>query len=187
MPNRSCPHCARRLPYAGRRCIHCGWTSDAQNLPKGAGISWWRRTQVWAVVVATFSLLVVQYAYRNATALADWYANFAARFLAEDASSFAPVYSETGAFVYCARQVARKMDGKFSVETFDGAATRTVALGDRRYRVQSVVEEALQTGREIRHDVTCTVRYERGRWILEDLKVERYTARGSPQLLAGPR
>ena len=29
MPKRSCPHCARRLPYAGRRCVHCGWTVDA--------------------------------------------------------------------------------------------------------------------------------------------------------------
>jgi len=173
MPNRSCPHCARRLPYAGRRCIHCGWTPVA-DLPEKAGVSWWRRTRVWATAIALFVAFASQFAYRNAPALADWYAGFATRFLPAGASSFAPTDTEPGAFSYCARQVARKMEGKFSVETFDASASRVLPLGERRYQIRSVVDEARETGERVRHDFTCTVRFERGRWMLETLTVQQY-------------
>lgn len=177
MPNRSCPHCARRLPYAGRRCRHCGWTVDSTEHGHGAGIRWWRRARVWGVAIALSVALVSRFAYLNATALADWYATFAARYLPDGAASYAPSDSEAGAFFYCARQVARKMDDRLSVETFDGTAARTEPLGDRRYRVRSLVDEVRRGGEQVRHDFICTVRYERGRWVLEELKLERLADR----------
>lgn len=177
MPNRSCPHCARRLPYAGRRCRHCGWRVDSAEHRRGAGIRWWRRARVWGVALALAVAMVSRFAYLNSTALADWYANFAARYLPGDASSYGPSDSEAGAFFYCARQVARKIDERLSVETFDGTSARTERLGDRRYRVRSLVDVARRSGEQLRHDFVCTVRYERGRWVLEELTLEQLAAR----------
>ena len=39
MARNRCPHCARRLPYAGRRCIHCGWSVREVLLPAESLIS----------------------------------------------------------------------------------------------------------------------------------------------------
>ena len=177
MPKRSCPHCARRLPYAGRRCIHCGWVQGAVSMEKGKAIPLWRRARVVALALLMCAAAVTHFAYRNASALADWYAGFAARFLPDTASSLALDDTETGAYFYCARQVARKMSGQFSVETFDGARSRTVALGSGRYRVESAVDEAKETGEQIRHDFTCVARFEAGRWVLEELQVQSLATR----------
>jgi hypothetical protein len=83
MRRRSCPHCARLLPYAGRRCRHCDWVKGARHKP-GAAISWWRRTAVWALVVCALVVVAGQYAYRNAAAIADWYTNYATQYLPEE-------------------------------------------------------------------------------------------------------
>ena len=182
MPKRSCPHCARRLPYAGRRCIHCGWTTGAADFARGAGVVWWRRARTWAVAITIAGAVTAQFAYRNATDLADWYAGFAARFLPEGASSFAPADTEPGAYFYCARQVSKKMEGEFSVETFDAAGSRTVPLGEGRYRIESAVDQARRSGERVRHDFTCTVRYESGRWVLEELTLEEFAANQRPEL-----
>jgi hypothetical protein len=109
-------------------------------------------------------------ATQNADALAEWYANFAAYHLPEQMSSYALADTERGAFFYCARQVAREMDGEFSVETFPSLTeSYAEALGDGRYRIESWVEEARLDGESIRHGFTCTVRYQSGRWALEEL------------------
>src|SRR5688572_10708659 len=100
MRKRSCPHCARRLPYAGRRCIPCGWTVDSADFAQGAVVASWRRARTWAVALTLAAAVTAQFAYRNATDLADWYASFAARFLPDGASSFAPVETEPGAYFY---------------------------------------------------------------------------------------
>ena len=180
MSKRICPHCARRLPYAGRRCIHCGWMVGSAEHAHGAGVVWWRRARTWAVAVLLAAAITAQFAYRNANDLAGWYAGFAARFLPEGASSFAAMDTEPGAYFYCARQVSKKMDGEFSVETFDEAGSRTVPLGEGRYRIESVVDQARRTGERVRHDFTCTVRYEDGRWVLAELKVQQFAANDRP-------
>ena len=181
MPNRSCPHCARRLPYAGRRCVHCGWTVRAAELGAGAGIAPWRRAWVWALAVVMVTAFAGNVAFRNATAIADWYATFAARYLPDMASSFGPAASGEGAFFYCARQVSKEMEGDYSVETFPSARdSRTVELGEGRYRVVAFVDQATERGEQLRHDFTCTVRYERGRWVLERLDLERYAGADGP-------
>jgi hypothetical protein len=189
MLGRNCPNCARRLPYAGRRCVHCQWTVRWRDAA-GDAVALWRRGWVWGVTLTAAVLLAVNFAYRNAAALADWYAAFAAQHLSESASSLAPTDSETGAFFYCARQVARRMQGDFSVETFSQAEGEKERLGDGRYRIRSSVEEARLTGKSVRHQFTCTVRLHRGRWVLEDLKLKEYTAIGSglarPAPLPGP-
>lgn len=176
MPGRNCPNCARRLPYAGRRCVHCHWTvrwSDAA----GDAVALWRRGRVWGVALTVMLLLAVNFAYRNAAALADWYAAFAAQHLSESASSLAPTGSEDGAFFFCARQVAKRMPGDFSVETFSKAEGHKERLGDGRYRIRSSVEEARLTGDNVRHQFTCTVRFLRGRWVLEELSLREYAGR----------
>ena len=173
MPNRRCPHCARRLPYAGRRCIHCAWTVHSPDSKQGAGIVWWRRARTWAVALTLAAAVTAQFAYRNATELADWYASFASRFLPGGSSSLTPLDSEPAAFSYCARQVSKKMQGELSVETFDGAGSRTVPLGSGRYRIESAVDQARGSGEEVRHGFSCTVRFEDGRWVLEELEVRR--------------
>ena len=174
--NRSCPHCDRRLPYAGRRCVHCGWSVRTADLEPGQGIAWWRRRTLWAVVTTVLLLLGVGLGYRNAPRIADWYAGFAAENLPATASSFAPTETETGAFFYCARQVARKMNGQFSVETFPSEEeSELVALGDGRYRVESFVDETREDGSRVRYAFVCNVAYQRGRWVLEQLDLtERF-------------
>jgi hypothetical protein len=175
MPNRTCPSCLKRLPYAGRRCLHCGWTHREGFDLESVKQAWRRRQVLWVAVL----LLVVagggSLMLRNAPVLADWYAGFAAERLAQPFSSFAPVATDASAFFYCARQVARQMDGDFSVETFAGPGQSTMqVLGERRYRIVSFVEQARESGERVRHDFACTVRHDRGRWVLEDLDVERY-------------
>lgn len=175
MDRRSCPSCLKRLPYAGRRCVHCGWTRAGGVDLESARGAWRRRRIAWAAV---FTFLVVGgagFAVRNAETLADWYAGFAAERLATPFSSFAPAPTPQGAYVYCARNVARQMEGEFSVETFpslDPGTART--LGERRYRILSYVEQALRDGERVRHDFACTVRFERNRWVLEELVMEPY-------------
>lgn len=187
MARNSCPHCARRLPYAGRRCIHCGWSVREVGLDEGAAVAWWRRRGLWTVVTVALLVLGLSYGYRNAPLLADWYANFAAENLPASASSFAPAETESGAFFYCARQVARRMDGKFSVETFPSEEdSELTSLGSGKYRVQSFVDETREDGSRVRYTFICNVAFDRGRWTLENLDLtERFaTVNGQGPALA---
>lgn len=168
MPNRTCPRCARRLPYAGRRCIHCDWkVGDPGREPRGL------RTQVVRMlVVVLLATGAVGLAYRHAPTLADWYAGFAAQYLPDAASSFGPAATEAGAFFYCARQVSRRMEGEFSVETFPSReSARTTELGVGRFQFVSYVDEARLDGSRVRYQFTCTVHFERGRWVLQELEL----------------
>ncbi|CAN5794461.1 hypothetical protein BH23GEM6_BH23GEM6_01970 [soil metagenome] len=174
MPNRTCPSCLKRLPYAGRRCVHCGWTPQSgvdQDLRRASR----RRQTLLAAIFMIFLVGGGSMLIRNAPALADWYAGFAAERLAQPFSSLAPVRSESGAYFYCARQVARQMDGDFSVETFPAPdESKTMALGAQRYLIVSYVDQARDDGNHVRHDFSCTVRYDKGRWVLEKLEMARY-------------
>lgn len=173
MARNRCPHCDRRLPYAGRRCVHCGWSIGDADLEPGRGVSWWRRRTLWMAMTAIALLTAVGLGYRNAPRLADWYAGFAARNLPASASSFAVTESEAGAFFYCARQVARRMNDQFSVETFPSQKeSQMVSFGGGRYRVESFVDETREDGSRVRHGFVCDVAYERGRWVLERLDVQ---------------
>lgn len=175
MPNRTCPTCLKRLPYAGRRCVHCGWRYGTGEDFQGVRQASRRRQLVWGVLFLLFVAGGGSFLVRNAPTLADWYAGFAAERLAQPFSSFAPVATDASAFFYCARQVARTVEGDFSVETFptpDESTTHT--LGDSRYRVVSFVDQTRQTGERVRLTFACTVRHDRGRWVLEDLDMERY-------------
>jgi hypothetical protein len=186
MPNRTCPSCRNRLPYAGRRCIRCGWTHQQGRSPEQVGVGKRRRWVLWSTILLLFvaggsSLLV-----RNAPALADWYAGFAAERLAQQFSSFAPVATDAGAFFFCARQVARQMEGDYSVETFPSAAESTMqTLGYQRFRIVSFVDQARENGEKIRHEFTCTVRHDRGRWVMEELELERWAGGSAPVEVAG--
>jgi hypothetical protein len=148
----------------------------APELGEGDGISWWRGRRLWSVVAAALLLLGIRYGYRNATLIADWYANFAAQNLPVPASSFAPRDTEAGAFFFCARQVARRMDGKFSVETFPSQQDSDLTvLGDGRYQVNSFVDETREDGSRVRYEFVCSVTFARGRWALDRLDLtERF-------------
>jgi hypothetical protein len=187
MPNRTCPSCLNRLPYASRRCIRCGWTHQEGRDPERVRVATRRRWIVWSAILLLFltggsSLLV-----RNAPALADWYAGFAAERLAQQFSSFAPVATDVGAYFFCARHVARQMDGENSVETFPSPGQSTVqTLGDQRFRIVSFVDQARESGEQVRHEFTCTVRRDQGRWVMEELEVERWAGRSAPvEVVAG--
>lgn len=168
MPKQSCPQCNRRLPYAARRCIHCGWLRATAGTPEPPR----RRRRGLLALLALALLLGGGLLYRQAPRLAEWYAGFAARHLPSAWSRFAPTDTPDGAFFYCARNVARKMDGEFSVETFPAMQTsRTEELGAGRYRVESSVEEARVNGERVRHAFVCQVRFQNGRWVLESLNL----------------
>ena len=175
MPRKRCPECERKLPYAGRRCIHCEWSvreGDAGAPPRGRGR--WRAAVAGAVLLAATAAGV-----RNAPMLADWYAGFAAENLWAGASSFAPAETEAGAYFYCARQVAKRMNSDYSVETFPSPAEGELrSLGDGRYRVESFVDEAREDGTRVRYGFVCSVAFEAGRWTLEELNLtERHAVR----------
>lgn len=173
MPGRSCPSCQKRLPYAGRRCVYCGWTHrDGEDLENGKRTT--RRRQVlWAAIFALFLLGGGGLLARNAAQVADWYAGFAAQHLAHPFSSFAMSPTDAGAYFYCARQVARTMSEDFSVETFAGLdESRTEVLTAGGFRIISFVEQSRADGEVVRHDFQCTVRHERGRWTMVELEME---------------
>lgn len=181
MARNRCPHCNRMLPYAGRRCVHCGWSVRDVGLAEGAGVAWWRRRRLWTTVVAAVLLLGIQYAYRNAPMLADWYAGFAAENLPATASSFAPTETEAGAFFYCARVVARRMNGAYSVETFPSQEeSELTALGNGKYRVESFVDETREDGQRVRYTFVCNASFAHGRWVLDRLDLtQRFVTSGS--------
>lgn len=167
MSDRNCPECARRLPYAGRRCIHCGWSAGQEGSLRGASIR--RRGWVVSAVLAVLLLLAAGTAYQRAGSIADWYASFAARHLPPAASSFAPASTPTGAFFYCARQVSRRM-GELSVETFPSQEeSRLVELGPDRYRIESSVRQSRADGGSARVDFVCVTHFDGGRWVLDEL------------------
>lgn len=192
MARTRCPHCARKMPYAGRRCVHCGWSvlQQQEGLQEGRGVAWWRRRRLWSVVVGALLLVGVHYGYRNAPLLADWYANFAAENLPPGASSFAPTHTQDGAYFYCARQVSKRMRGDYSVETFPGQReSELTQLGGGKYQVVSFVDETRLDGRRVRYSFVCTVAFEGGRWTLEQLDIaERFaTDAGQAPALAASR
>ena len=150
-------------------------------------MAWWRRRTLWAVVTVALLGAGAGLGYGNATRIADWYADFAARNLPASASSFAPSETEAGAYFYCARQVARRMNGEYSIETFPSQQEGELrSLGEGRYQIESFVDEAREDGRRIRYEFLCRVAYERGRWVLEELDLsERFaTATGEGPALA---
>jgi hypothetical protein len=180
MPNRTCPSCLNRLPYAGRRCTRCGWTHRQGLDPERVRSGRRRRWIVWSTIILLFVAGGSSMLIRNAPALADWYAGFAAERLAQQFSSFAPAATDVGAYFFCARHVARQMDGDYSVETFPSPRESTIqTLGDQRFRIVSFVDQARESGDRVRHGFTCTVRRDQGRWVMEELELERL-AGGSP-------
>lgn len=169
MSRNSCPQCQRRFPYAARRCVHCGWQLGAPVDPGVARGVARRRTLVWFVVVAAL-VAGGSVAALRAPQVSDWYADFAAQHLPEPLSSFAVTATDAGAFFYCARQVAREMEGEFSVETFPSPSdSQSEYLGGSRYRITAHVDEARVDGTNVKHEFSCTVRLEAGRWKLEEL------------------
>lgn len=181
MPRRDCPQCRKRLPYAARRCALCGWLHFAPIDETRAARAARRRTALWVMVALTFAV-GGGIATTRAAEFADWYAGFAAQHLPERASSFAPIETDRGAFLFCARRVARTMANDQSVETFPRLdQTEMDELGGSRFRIRSWVDEERVDGQRVRHGFTCTVRFERGRWALEELVV------GNPYVLTSTR
>lgn len=131
-----------------------------------------RRSRVRTFLMVATVALVAQYAVRNADRLAAWYEGYASGIGSTSTSYFTEDEVGSDLFFFCARQVTRKMDGKFSVETYDASQSKLVDLGEGRLRVESAVEEARQGGDSVRHDFSCTVRRDEGRWVLEELKIE---------------
>lgn len=174
MARRCCPSCTRRLPYAARRCVACGWVrgrgADAGAEATGAGLM---RRALLVFLLATLVVVGGGLATRNAEGLANWYADVAARHLPDPFLSFAPRGTDRGAYLFCARQVARAMESDYSVETFPAPEqSSSERLADGRYRIRSWVEEALESGERVRHDFTCVIRHDRGRWRLEELALD---------------
>jgi hypothetical protein len=78
------------------------------------------------------------------------------------------------------------MEGDYSVETFPSAAESTMqTLGYQRFRIVSFVDQARENGEKIRHEFTCTVRNDRGRWVMEELELERWAGGSAPVEVAG--
>lgn len=172
MSKHSCPRCHQTLPFAARRCRKCRWI-PAEGEPPIRGISPRSRRRFWAATLLATVLVGVGLGYLYVESLASRYAGFAARYLPSAASALAPTRTDEGAFYFCIRQVSKEMDGEFSVETFPSLQqSDTVALAGGYYRIRSFVDETRATGERVRHAFTCTVRFERGRWMLEELALE---------------
>lgn len=171
MARRQCPGCAQPLPFAARRCVRCGWLETGEE--KAARVR--RRTgRTLLVVVALVAVLGTAVYRLGASALGEWYAEFALRHLPASFSRYAPSETPTGAFYACVQRVARRVRDRSAVETFPGlSAENTLPLGDGRYRVRSELEVVRDTGETARRAFSCTVRYERGRWQVEEVEVER--------------
>ena len=123
------------------------------------------------IMAIALLLVAAGTAYRKAGVIADWYASFAAEHLPPAASSFAPASTSTGAFFYCARQVARRM-GELSVETFPSQEeSRLIGLGPDSYRIESSVEQSKSGGGHTRIGFVCTTHFDHGRWVLDKLEM----------------
>ncbi|HEV2147759.1 MAG TPA: hypothetical protein VGR37_10185 [Longimicrobiaceae bacterium] len=169
-----CPECRRRI-RGDARCHRCGWRRSGEaDAPLVARRPWGR-------VVAVLALLLMIGAagvYRvNGEAIADWYAEFALRHLPAGFSSFAPKDSPGGAFQHCVSRVVRKVSDGSTVETFPAySEENTVSLGEGRYSVQGVVEGVTLDGETVRRPFGCVVRFERGRWMAEQVAVDDLSA-----------
>ena len=117
---------------------------------------------------------LVAVGYRmSGPALAEWYAEFAASHLPANFAGYAPVETPTGAFYACVQRVARQVSDRSAVETFPVLyAENTHPLGEGRYRVRSYLDAVRDSGETVRRPFTCLVRYDRGRWRVEEVAVE---------------
>lgn len=170
MARRQCPGCGRPLPFAARRCAHCGWLRHQSSGARTARRRWLRAGAVVAMVV----LVLGTVAYRiGATALGEWYAEFAMRHLPASFAALAPADTPSGAFYACVQRVARRVRDRDAVETFPGqSAENTVPVGESRYRVRSVLETVREDGERVQRSFECVVRYEGARWVVDEVAVE---------------
>lgn len=173
MTGRRCTRCGNRLRIRSRTCRHCGRPEH----PAAAGAAARRGPRrivglgLGALLVAGVLLFVGQRMVTPA-AIADWYAEFAMQRLPQFFSGFAPAESSMGAFYFCIRRVVKdEMDAR-SVATFPSANGRTlVELGEGLYRIETFVDEDRADGSRVRREFSCTTRYERNRWVLEELRM----------------
>lgn len=96
MGRRPCPGCARELPFAARRCRHCGWRRGA-----GAGDGSARRARLLrrvAVAGVLLALAAFGASRIDPVALADWYADLALRYLPAGFAAPPPVEAPSEAF-----------------------------------------------------------------------------------------
>ena len=61
-----------------------------------------------------------------------------------------PVETEPGAFFYCARQVSRKMQGRFSVETFDAPRPYTQVTETLRRKSKECLDVTVESSGTVR-------------------------------------
>lgn len=170
-PKRICPHCGERVPYAASRCSHCRRECRTPERSRGVRRALLRSATLLVVLIA---LVGAGLFARNRSLVAAKYAAFAARYLPAGMSAVAPVDTGEGAFYYCLRCVARKIDSSGSVEFFPARDDGDIAeLGEGRYEVQSFVDEAREDGATVRRGFSCIARYDSGRWMLEELALER--------------
>lgn len=173
MPKHSCPRCHRPLPFAARSCGHCDWIS-AEGERATRGLAARSRRRFWVATLLALLVTGTGIGYVYMDGIASRYAAFAARYLPAGASALAPTDTDEGAFYYCIRSVAKEMDEEASVQTFPARVeSNAVTLDGGAYQIRSYVDEARESGERVRHNFTCTVRFAKGRWMLEDLAIER--------------
>lgn len=170
MARKQCPGCGRPLPFAARRCAQCGWLRHQAPEARATRRRWLRA----GTVVATVALVLGVVAYRvGATAIGEWYAEFAMRHLPASFAALAPADTPAGAFHACVQRVARRVRDRDAVETFPGlSADNTVPLGEGRYRVRSALETVRGDGERVQRPFRCVVRFQGARWVVEEVAVE---------------
>ncbi len=171
MPRESCSACGHPLPFAARRCRHCG---PLNALPTGPGGEK-RSARLRGVLAVGVALLLFSVAalHMGGDALSERYTEFALRHLPAGFVAAAPATVPTDAFHACVQRVAREVRNRTTVETFSASGESTTLIGESRYRVRSQVESVDENGGSVIRPFSCTVRFAEGRWTVEEVVVDR--------------
>ena len=168
-PRNRCDRCAGNVSPTAERCITCGGRAVPRRSPRSR-----LTTAIIVTVLSVIVLLAVGLSDRYVPAVADWYSRMAIEYVPEPALPYLPGATEDDrAFYQCARTVVRKIENERSVVTFPEPPGTLTDVGEGRFELRSIVDEAIEDGEVLRRSFVCQLHEEGvGNWRVDDVQLE---------------
>lgn len=168
-PRNRCDRCAKNLPPTAARCVTCGGRAVPRRSPRNR-----LATAIIVTVLSFIVLLAVGLSDRYVPAVADWYSRMVIQYVPEPALPYLPGASDDDrAFYQCARTVVRTIENERSVVTFPEPPGTLTEVGEGRFELRSIMDEAIEDGEVFRRSFVCEMHEEGvGTWRVDGVQLE---------------